>query len=312
MELRHLRYFAAVAETCHFGRAAERLHMAQPALSQAIRQLEGELGTPLFTRTTRQVSLTPAGEFLRGEAARVLGAVDDSVRGVHRIAEGGQGLVRMAFTGTSAFSHLPRIARALQRDLPGVALEIHADLLTPAQSQGLRDGSLDLGVLRPPASGDGVEVRTIEVEQLVLAVPADHRLAEEPVVSMTDLRSEGFVLYAGAESAVNAVVLSSCRAAGFAPRRAQEAAGTAVLLALVAAGLGVALVPASVRAVPLAGVVFRDVADAGRVELGLAWRRGNTSPLLRAVIDTLEANEALGAGAASYSIPDTPAIEVNR
>ncbi|HSE72162.1 MAG TPA: LysR family transcriptional regulator [Nocardioidaceae bacterium] len=288
MELRHLRYFAAVAETCHFGRAAERLHMAQPALSQAIRQLEAELGTPLLTRTTRQVSLTPAGTFLYDEALRVLGAVDDSVRGVRRIADGRLGLVRIAFTGTAAFSHLPRIARAVKRDLPGVGLEIHADLLTPAQCEGLRDGSLHLGVLRPPATGEDLQLRTIEVEPLVLAVAADHRLATEPVVGMADLRSEGFVLYSARESAVNDAVLRSCKEVGFAPHREHEAPGTAVLLALVAAGLGVALLPASVRAVALGGVVFRDVADAGSVELALAWRRDDDSALVRSVLSTLE------------------------
>jgi DNA-binding transcriptional LysR family regulator len=303
MELRHLRYFAAVADTCHFGRAAERLHLAQPALSQAVRQLEAELGTPLLVRTTRQVRLTPAGEFLHKEAQRVLGSIEDSVRGVQRIAAGRRGVVRLGLTGTAAFTQLPRIARTLQRELPDVALEIHADLLTPAQCAGLRDGSLDLGVLRPPLLGDGLDSLTIEVEPLVLAAPADHRLAAEPVVSMADLRSEGFVLYSSRESAVNDAVLRSCERAGFAPRREHEAPGTAVLLALVAAGLGIALVPGSVRAVPLAGVVFRDVGDAGSTELALAWRRDDSSPLVRSVVDALVAADLLA--------PDAP-TEVSR
>ncbi|QUH02293.1 LysR family transcriptional regulator [Saccharopolyspora erythraea] len=288
MELRHLRYFTAVAETCHFGRAAERLHVAQPALSHAIRQLEAELGAPLFTRTTRQVRLTPAGEFLLGEARRVLGAVDDSVRGVRRIADGRGGLLRVGFTGTAAFSQLPRIARVVRRELPGVALEIHPDLLTPAQCDGLRDGDLDLGVLRPPSRGDGIELHTIEVEPLILAVPADHRLAVEPELSVADLRAEDFIVYAGKDSVVNDAVLRSCQAAGFSPHREHEAAGTAVLLALVAGGLGVAVLPASARALPLAGVVFRDLADAGSVELALAWRRDDDSALLRSVLEVLE------------------------
>jgi DNA-binding transcriptional LysR family regulator len=289
MELRHLRYFAAVAETCHFGRAAQQLHVAQPALSQAVRQLEAELGAALFTRTTRQVRLTPAGEFFLIEAHRVLGGLEDSVRGVRRIATGRLGLVRVGFTGTAAFSHLPGIARTVKRDLPGVALEVHSDLLTPAQCDGLRDGHLDVGVLRPPAQGDGIELRTIEREPLILAVPADHRLAVEPVVSMLDLRAEDFIVYAGKDSTVNEAVLRSCRDAGFSPRADMEAAGTGVLLALVAGGLGIAVVPASARALPLAGVVFRELADAGSVELALAWRREDDSSLVRSVIDTLAA-----------------------
>jgi len=293
MELRHLRYFAAVAETCHFGKAAERLHMAQPALSQAIRQLEGELGTPLLVRTTRQVRLTPAGEFFHQEANRVLGAVEDSARSVRRIADGRLGLVRLGMTGTAAFAQLPRIARAVKRDLPDVALEIHADLLTPAQCEGLEDGSLDLAVLRPPLLGDGLETRTIEVEPLVLAVPAEHRLATEPVIAMADVRTEGFVVYSTKDSAVNDAVLRSCAAAGFAPRQVHEAPGTAVLLALVAAGLGIALVPGSVRAVPLDGVVFRDVVGAGTTEIALAWKRDAQSPVVRSVIATLAAADLL-------------------
>ncbi|MGQ4601163.1 LysR substrate-binding domain-containing protein [Nocardia sp. R6R-6] len=287
MELRHLRYFAAVADTCHFGRAAERLHMAQPALSQAIRQLETELGAELFTRTTRHVSLTPAGEFLLGEARRVLAIVDESVHGVRRIAEGRRGLVRMAFTGTAVLSHLPRIARTLQRDLPGIALEVHSDLLTPAQCDRLRDGSLDLGILRPPVRGDGIALHTLEVEPLVLAVPVDHRLALEPVIGVADLRTENFIAYASPDSVVNAAAQRSCRAAGFSPHVGHEAAGTAVLLALVAGGLGIAIVPASARALPLAGVVFRDLLDAEPVELALAWHRDDDSAAVASVLDVL-------------------------
>lgn len=289
MELRHLRYFAAVAETCHFGQAAAQLHIAQPALSQAIRQLESELDVTLFTRTTRQVSLTPAGEFLRTEAARVLAAVDDSVRGVRRIGAGRHGLVRLGLTGTASFSHLPGIARVVKRELPEVALEIHADLLTPAQCERLQSGALDLGVLRPPATGEGLTLRTLEVEPLALAIPVDHRLAVEPVVALADLRTEPFVAYSARDSAVNEAVLRSCREAGFVPRREHEAPSTAVLLALVAAGLGVAVVPASVRALPLEGVVFRDLLDAGSVELSLAYRTDDDNPVVDAVIEILEA-----------------------
>lgn len=287
VELRHLRYFVAVADTCHFGQAAEQLHVAQPALSYAIRQLEAVLDVTLFNRTTRQVSLTAAGEFFQTEAIRILAGVDDAERGVRRIARGRGGLLRLGLTGTAAFSHLPRIARIVKRELPAVALEIQADMLTPLQCDGLRSGALDLGVLRPPAVGEDLDMVTIDVESLVLAVSVDHRLAVEPVVSLADLRTEPFVAYESRDSAVNDAVLRSCRGAGFVPHRAHAAPGTAVLLALVAADLGVALVPESVRALPLAGVVFRDLVDGGTIELALAWRRNTDNPLVDTVVGIL-------------------------
>ena len=319
MELRHLRYFAAVAETCHFGQAADQLHIAQPALSYAIRQLEddgdviiqlvaemegrivghilfyslgvrGRLGCAGLGPMTRNLGLTAgqvAGDFLRSEAARILAGVDDAERGVRRIAAGRGGLLRVGLTGTAAFSHLPRVARILRQELPGVAMEIQADMLTPPQCDQLRSGALDVGVLRPPAVGDDIEMRTIDVEPLVLAVSVDHRLAAEPVVSLTDLRSESFVAYASRDSAVNDAVLRDCKRAGFVPHREHAAPGTAVLLALVAAGFGVAVLPASVRTLPLQGIVFRDLTDAGSIELALAWRCGADNPVVDAAINVL-------------------------
>lgn len=287
MELRHLRYFAAVAETRHFGRAAEQLHLAQPALSQSVRQLERELGTPLLHRTTRQVSLTPAGEFLQREAERILAAVESAVDGVQRIAEGRHGLVRMGFTGVAAYSLLPRVARVVQEQLPDISLEIHADLLTPAQVLALREGALDLAVLRPPVDGDDLELRTIEVEPLVLAAPADHALAAADSVRMSDLRSAPMVGYADEHSAINHAVQRSCAEAGFSPRVVHRAPGTGVLLAFVAAGLGVGLLPASARVAPLEGVVFRDVDDAAVIELCLAWRPDDLSPTARSTLAAL-------------------------
>lgn len=288
MELRHLRYFAAVADTCHFGQAAKRLHVAQPALSYAIRQLEAELDVPLFTRTTRQVALTPAGAYFRDEVERILASVDSAVHGVRRLADGRSGLIRLGLTGTAAFSHLPEIARTMQQELPGVALQLQTDMLTPEQCDALRDGTMELGILRPPAIGEDIELRTIAHEPLVLAVSAEHRLAAEPVVSLADLRSEPFVMYGNRESAVTSVLLRACRHAGFTPHREHEAPGTAVLLALVTAGLGVGVVPASVRSVPLDGLVIRDLPDAGEVDLALAWRRSNDHPLVQAVSRLIE------------------------
>ncbi|OZE28158.1 LysR family transcriptional regulator [Rhodococcus sp. 05-2254-5] len=288
MELRHLHQFVAVAETCHFGQAAKRLHLAQPALSQSVRQLEAELGVTLLTRTTRQVSLTPAGEFFYRETVRNLDNLERSNRGVRRIADGRYGLVRIGFTGTAAFDQLPPIARAIKQRLPGIALEIHGDLLTPAQVEGLRSEQLDVAVLRPPVAGDDLVVRTITTESLLLAVPVDHRYAAEAALGMADLMYEDFVMYADTHSVMNDAVVRSCRAGGFRPRREHEAPDTSVLLALVAAGLGVALVPESVRALQLNGVVFREIAGASTIDLALAWHRDRPSALVDALVAALE------------------------
>ncbi len=305
MELRHLRQFVAVAETRHFGQAAKRLFLAQPALSQSVRQLEAELGVTLLARTTRQVSLTPAGEYFYRETVRLLAGLDDSVTSVRRIDEGRTGLVRIGFTGTAAFDRLPAIARALRQRLPEVALEVHGDLLTPAQVDGLRSEELDLAVLRPPVAGDDLEVRTIASESMVLALPVDHRLAQEPALEVLDVAFESFVMYSDAHSAVNEVVTRSCRLAGFTPKREHEAPDTSVLLALVAAGLGVALVPESVRSMKLDGVVFRDVGGADTIDLALAWSRGKSLPLVTSLISALE-----DAGILPSAVPtDTAALK---
>jgi DNA-binding transcriptional LysR family regulator len=288
MDLKQLRYFDAVAETCHFSQAAERLHVAQPALSQAIRRLEAELGVLLFTRTTRQVQLTPAGEFFHRETRRILGDLDATVLGAQSIAHGRRGLLRVGFTGTSAFTQLARLSRMLRTALPGVVLEVQADLLTPAQVERLLDGRLDLGVLRGPVVEPGIETRTLTHEPLVVALPADHRLVPKQTVDVGDLAAEEFVGYADARSVVNEAVISTCRRAGFSPTVTHQAPGTAALLALVAANLGVALVPESVRSMQLTGVEFRDVLDPTTIDLSLAWPAGHTSPLVSAALDVLE------------------------
>lgn len=296
MELRHLRYFLAVAETCHFGRAADRLHLAQPALSQAIRQMETELGVTLLQRTTRRVSLTPAGLFLQSEAAQLLDRFDEAVHGVRSLSAGKAGLLRLGMTGTAAFSHLPRIARTLKRELPDVALAIRAEILTPEQCDALRAGTLDVGIVRPPVLGDDIATVPFLREELIVSLPAEHRLAGRRKVSLTELRDDPWVAYSSPRSVVNVAVARMCHEAGFAPRREHEAASTSVLLALVAAGLGVAMVPAGVRAIPLEGVAFCDVEPSGSLELVLAYRASGDNPIAEAVVPILAAASVASSG----------------
>lgn len=289
MEFRHLRYFVAVAETRHFGKAAEHLHMAQPPLSQAIRRLETELGVELFTRTTRQVALTGAGEVFRTDAERILKTVDEAAARVARFASGAEGVLRIGLTGAASYRQLPALARLLKREMPQVMLEVHTEMLTPAQEAGLIERRLDIGLLRPPVRREGIAHRTVATEPLVIAVPEQHRLAEADVVRVEQLRHEDFIMYgATSGSVVHDAVVRSCLASGFYPHRAYEVAETSAALALVAAGLGVAVLPDSIRAAPREGVVCKDIEDALTLRLDLAWRQDDESPLLRNLLRVLE------------------------
>ncbi|MFF4180362.1 LysR substrate-binding domain-containing protein [Streptomyces sp. NPDC001750] len=292
MELRHLRYFVAVAETRHFGKAAEQLHMAQPPLSQAIRRLEGELGVELLRRTTRQVSLTGAGEVFRTDAERILKAVDEAVARVGRFASGAEGVLRIGLTGSASYRQLPALARLVKREMPQVILEVHTEMLTPAQEAGLIERRLDIGVLRPPVRQEGITHRSLAAEALVVAVPERHPLAGADTVRVEQLRHEDFVMYgATLGSVVDDAVVRSCLATGFYPHRAYEVTETSAALALVAAGLGIAVLPDSIRSAPREGVLCKDIEDALSIPLSLAWREDDESPLLRNLLEVLEQND---------------------
>ncbi|MEV0777800.1 LysR substrate-binding domain-containing protein [Streptomyces sp. NPDC050433] len=291
MELRHLRYFVAVAETRHFGKAAKRLHMAQPPLSQAIRRLETELGVELFTRTTRHVALTGAGEVFRTDAERILKAVDEAVARVGRFAAGAEGVLRIGLTGAASYRQLPTLARLVKREMPQVMLEVHTEMLTPAQESGLLERRLDVGVLRPPVRQEGIAHRPIATEPLVVAVPDQHPLANAATVRVEQLKHEDFIMYgATLGSVLNDAVVRSCLASGFYPHCAYEVTETSAALALVAAGLGITVMPDSIRSAPREGVVCMEIEDALTVRLDLAWRADDESPLLRNLLKVLEQN----------------------
>jgi DNA-binding transcriptional LysR family regulator len=290
MEIRQLRYFVTVARTRHFGQAAEQLHMAQSPLSQAIRQLESQIGATLFHRTTRRVDLTTAGEAFLRDALRILDAADAAVERVGRIGEGRSGFLRVGTTGLAAYKQLPQLARISARELPDIELRFVPDLLTPASEAALAENRIDLALLRPPTAGADVATRLITRERLVLAVPAAHRLAGDEPVGLDELRDEDFVVYGTRDSVVDAATTHACFGAGFLPRRAHEVTETSVMLTLVAAGLGVALLPESVLALRVEGVRYVTVADDVHVDLALAWRADDDDPALAALLGALGAN----------------------
>jgi DNA-binding transcriptional LysR family regulator len=282
MELRQLRYFVAVAEERHFGRAAERLHISQPPLSQQIRRLENEIGAPLLRRTTRRVELTAGGEVMLARARDILAALDGATEDARRAANGEFGRLAIGFTGSATYDTLPVLAGALREALPGVVLDLRGELLTPAQVAGLLDGSLDLGVLRPPVRERELEIEILRREPLVAVLPDAHRLAGAAIVPLEELRDEPFVTYPSHfRSVLHDAVEETCAAHGFRPRVALEASETATLVSFVAAGLGVSLVPDSVRHMTVHGAVYRPLgAGAAEVELAVAWRRDDHTPAL--------------------------------
>ncbi|MGC9498850.1 LysR substrate-binding domain-containing protein [Streptomyces sp. WG7] len=292
MELRNLRYFVAVAETRHFGRAAEQLHMAQPPLSQAVRRLEAELGVELFTRTTRQVALTRAGEVFRTDVEHILKAVDEAVSRVARFAAGVEGVLRVGLTGSASYRQLPALARLLKRAMPHVMLEVHTEMLTPAQEKALIERRIDVGVLRPPVRQEGILHRPIADDPLVVAMPEQHELARAESVRADQLKHESFIMYgASLGSVLNDAVVRTCLGAGYYPQLAYEVSETSAALALVAAGLGIAVLPDSIRSAPREGVVCKELVDAHSVRLDLAWRRDDDSVLLRNLLEVLERND---------------------
>ncbi|MFC9790366.1 LysR substrate-binding domain-containing protein [Rhodococcus sp. NPDC127528] len=290
MELRHLRYFRAVAEELHFGRAARRLHIAQPPLSQQIRQLETELGVRLFERSTRRVELTAAGKDYLRRTVSVLDAVDAAGRAAQRIADGRAGTLAIGCVGSATYSVLPRFVRALRDELPDVDVSVRGEMLAPAQADALTSGEIDIGLLRPPVHAPGLHVETVRRDQLFVALSADHRLADDPTtpIGVGRLRDDDFITHAGGgKSVMNGVVAAACARAGFVPRARHEVEETSTLVTLVAAGVGVAVVPEPTAALGIAGVVFRPLSDAGEIDLVVACDTGNRTPLVERALHVL-------------------------
>ncbi|MGC5004049.1 LysR family transcriptional regulator [Streptomyces sp. NBC_00353] len=290
MELRHLSAFIAVAEELHFGRAAKRLQMAQPPLSQQIRQLEKELGVQLFERNTRSVRLTSAGESFLQPVRTVLDDLDTAVRAARAAGRGEYGRVTIGFAGASSHETLPLLTRAVRAAHPALELVMKGQTYADVALAGVADGSLDLGFVRLPVTRPGVQYRVIDEEELVCALPSDHPLARLERVPIEVLAEESFVSFpANTGSTVRDATVGACEAAGFNPRVVQEAPDSYTILALVAAGVGVTLTVTSCQHIQQNGLVYRPLAGPPiRLQAALAWRTDNPSAALRAVLAVAE------------------------
>jgi DNA-binding transcriptional LysR family regulator len=287
-----LRAFLAVAENLHFGRAAERLHLAQPYLSRTVRSLEDELGAPLFVRTTRKVELTPAGQALIDPARAILGLQADAREAVRAAHEGESGRVRITFAGPSSHAMVGRLARTVRRQHPLIKLELQPGRYGTTAVRELVDNRTDLAIARFAAPPAGVCSRSIAEETCVVVMPTDHRLADATVVSFADLRDEPVVAFPEAYgSALRQIFVEQCQANGFVPTFVQESPDTWTSVALVAAGVGLHVTTdTAVAHMPLDGVKAVPLsAQVPPFFVFLLWRRGEVEPALGHVLNTAEA-----------------------
>lgn len=294
MELRHLRYFIAVAEEGHVTRAAARLGIQQPPLSQQIRALEKELGVQLLRRKPRGVELTDAGHTFLERARTLLEDVERACASTKRTARGEQGRVVVGFTSSAPFHpFIPRVLRAFREMSPLVSLSLE-ESGSSELVQALHDEDVDAAFIRSPVGGFvDLTVEPLLEEDMLLALPAAHPLAgrggaKPPPLSLSALTGENFILYKrpGAPGLYDTII-SACRRAGFSPKISQEAPRIVSTLNLVAVGLGISVVPASLRGLQMDGVVYRAIAGSAKLKapLILACRRGGNSAAVQRFID---------------------------
>ena len=281
MDLRRLRYFTAVAEELHFGRAAERMHVVQSAISQQIKLLEEELGFPLLERSRHSVRLTVPGEIFLPEARDILRRTEEAVQRVRASAGGAVGRLTIGFVDNALWSVLPLILRQFRAQWPAVELSLQP-LDRSSQMEALRGSIIDVGLIpAPPPPREGIESASLIAAPLLVALPCGHPLATGGPVSLGQLQAEPFVLFPPRmRSRLLDIIVTGCAQAGFSPHISQEAEQLHTLLALVSAGLGVTLVPEWVSRSQEAGVAYAPLADAlPSYELLSTWRcdAGNPS-----------------------------------
>ncbi|NYA43350.1 LysR family transcriptional regulator [Serratia fonticola] len=291
IETRLLHQFIAVAEELHFNRAAQRLHMAQPPLSQAIRRLEHEIGAPLFERTNRSVSLTPAGTDFLATARKVLRLLDEGVEQTRRVAQGIEGHLTLTFINIAPYNALLGALQRFRAAFPAISFTMR-EATTQEQIEALEHGRAELGFMRPPGrTAPELHFERILREPIVIALPTTHLLACHEIIPLTALRDDAFVSsprHLG--QGFHDQLVELCAAAGFMPRIAQQARQLHTLVALVASGFGVALLPASLAQEGRKDVVFRPIQvnapDALRhVELLMAWNPHKPSTIRDKLID---------------------------
>jgi DNA-binding transcriptional LysR family regulator len=294
MELRHLKYFVAVAEELHFGRAAKKLHIAQPPLSQQIMNLEHELGVKLFDRTRRSIQLTDAGKYFLNEARQVLSHVERAAETAGRISRGQAGRLTVGFVGSVIHTFLPEGLRTYRERFPDVELVLQ-ELNTAEQMKSLHAGRIDVGFLYVGAQDPALASKTLTQAPLLAVLPTKHALSGRKSLRIRELAQEPFIANTrSSEPVVRDAFISMCHSAGFSPRITQEAGQVQTVLGLVASGLGACLLPDFIKNIRRPGVQYIPLSGSPlTVKLAVVWRSDNSSTLVKSFVKVIESSADL-------------------
>ncbi|MEL7495446.1 MAG: LysR substrate-binding domain-containing protein [Cyanobacteria bacterium J06554_11] len=289
MRLHSFHYFVAVAEELHFGKAAARLQITQPALSRQIHKLETELGIKLLKRTKRTVELTEAGAAFLGEIRQALQQVETAVQVARRVARGEVGSLRIAFTPSSMHTVLPDILKRFRDRYPDIELAM-TEICTLDQVNALRTEAIDLGFLHPPIDSSFLDLHPLQGERLLVALPHTHALAKQPQIPLKLLATEPFIMHPRYEGPVlYDQFLAMCRRTGFRPNIVYEEVKHQTRIGLVAAGMGVTFVPESLQKAGLTGISYCSlVGESLELQLAVAWRRHQVSPVVEGFLQVVE------------------------
>lgn len=287
MDIRQLKSFIVLAEMLHFGQAARRLHISQPPLSRQIASIESELGTPLFSRSSRSVQLTPAGEVFYHHAQNILLDLEAAVHAARATARGEQGSLRVGFTMYAAWNVLPGLIKCYSNAFPSVAVDLEETLPRNMQ-QALERGNIDVGIGFQLTAPHDLSSRILLREPLCAVLPQGHPLSNTKQISVSELACERFVTFPKKTAPVlHDAVMDTCRKNGFEPDIQLETHLQQTIVNLVAEGLGIALVPDSMRRLKLEGAVFRPLVQSEEIEQRLYWHNENTNPCLSGFLATI-------------------------
>jgi DNA-binding transcriptional LysR family regulator len=293
MELRHLRYFLAVAEDLHFGRAAARIHIAQPPLSKQIQQLEQEIGVQLFKRSKRSVELTNAGKIFQREALGILKSLENAIKKAKLANWGDTGWLSIGFIASSTYNVLPIILKEFKKRHPQVELVLQ-EIQSSEQNQALREGRIHVSFARFPKTESGLVFETIYSEQLVAALPQSHPLNKKGSLELSDLAKEPFILQPHPPSPHADNTIQIFANAGFTPQIVQTVEEIHTALGLVAAGIGITLLPSSIQNMQNRGIEYRNLINPTPVlEMKMGYRADETSPALASFIETVHSIKLL-------------------